>query len=118
MYVIQKFCVTLDTNYMAECPREPYLQRIAPLRPKLPRHTSRDQVHIQDQSALRQSSERKGINYGSIRTIGHILTWLGRRIEAAVSSAVEAGVHHGDDTDRAPKVSIHEPRSSLLLTGE
>jgi hypothetical protein len=29
---------------------------------------------------------------------------LGRRVEAAVHGAVEAGLHHGDDTDRAEKV--------------
>jgi hypothetical protein len=47
-------------NHVPERPREPYLQRIDSLRPRLPRHTSGDQIHLQDQPTLREPSERKG----------------------------------------------------------
>jgi hypothetical protein len=91
-------------DHVTERSREPYLQRIDPLRPRLPRHTSRDQVHVQDQPTLRQPSEWKGTATGGVDP-GCMLTMLGRRVKVAMPGSVEAGFHHGDDTDRASKVS-------------
>jgi hypothetical protein len=42
---------------------------------------------------------------------------LGRRDKAAMSSSVETGFHHGDNTDRASKVGTIMHRYRARLTG-
>jgi hypothetical protein len=88
-----------------ECPRESHLQCQDPLRPKLPRCTSRDLLHIQDQPAMCQRAERKGECY-NINVQRHLLTSIGRPNKATLLSPMEEGLHHGDHTYRASKVGI------------
>jgi hypothetical protein len=96
---IENSLLTLYT----ECPREPHLQRQDPLRPKLPRRTSRDLIHIQNQPAMCQRAEWKG-EYHNIDLQRHLLTGIGRSVKAALLSPMEEGLHHGDHTHRASKV--------------
>ena len=115
-YALLSTIKTPYTDHIPERPREPYLQRIDSLRPRLPRHASRDKVHVQDQPALRQPSERKGAMTKGVDAVC-MLTRPGRCVKAAMSGSVEAGLHHGDDTDRASKVRTSPDSYCARLTG-
>ena len=52
---------------------------------------------------MRKPSERKGIDCDT-GTRQHVLTNLGRPVQAAMSGSVEERLHHGNDTYRAQKV--------------